>query len=230
MAKRILRTGVFSNASNAHEFIYDLTRTVSQLKASSITDLTDNTTGTVATDISGVAATLTNKADDSTSSAQEASAQAILALVKDGLLELATQANTIATRIGLPTVSYNGGGTTVNGTIADVGAVTAATTGVQATETNAIFTVLNNALFNVANQVKNVANACGVAPPSISLAGAVSTVSAIDVSDTGTAADPGVSKADFDAAIASYEVQIKYLANVLNSVTGTQAASLVFAL
>lgn len=210
--------------------MYDLVRTVSQLKASSITDLTDNTTGSAATAITKVDADLTNTADGGTTSAQEASAQAILGLVKDAFLELATQANTIATRIGYPTITYNGGGTAANGTIADITAVTAATTGVQAAETNAIIDVLNNALFNIAVHVSNMCLATGVTAPTISYNdGVVGTVATIDVSDTGTAADPAVSKTDFDAKIAEFEVQIKYLAARLNAITGTEAAALVFA-
>lgn len=217
-----------ANSESGTGLLRLVVQNLAQTKASTLSDLTDSSGGTPASEITTVTADLVNEADSGTSLASKTTAEAKLNLVKDGLLELMTKANTIGTLVGLASTTYNGGGTSVDGTIAAVGLTTAATTGALATNTNAIITALNNAMYNVAVKVAQVCDATGVTRPVITATGTYGTVGAIAI-DVGTAADPGVSKTALDAKLVSFTNMIGYLAARLNAVTGTNTAMTVVA-
>lgn len=198
------------------------------IKASATTDLTDSSTGSADSDfeIVAVAGNLVNAAASGSDLSTKASAEAKLNLVKDALLELATQANTLATALGVTGLTYNGGGTAADGTIAAIAATTGGATGAQATETNATIVSLNAAFSSVAELINRVATATGGTKLINSTgAAAVSTVAAITV-DAGTGADPGIKKTALDTKVAAFANNVATAAAALNAMTGAWAVGI----
>lgn len=212
--------GRVDGGSNQH-LIVAMAQQIARQVTAAETDITDSSGGTASTTLTlvDIAADFANVADNSTSLASGTTAAAKLNLVKDAILELATKANALATKIGVTGLTYNGGGTSADGTIGAIGTTTAATTGAKATESNATVLLLNDALFSVAALVNRLAVATGVAPLKVDLTGTfASTVASITVA-TGTAADPGISKTAFDAKLALYANNIATVAARLNALT-----------
>jgi hypothetical protein len=210
--------GRTDGGSNQH-LIVAIAQQHARQAASAVTALTDSSGGTADTarKVVAVPADLVNAPNAATNLASGATAASTLNLVKDAILELATKANAIAVAIGAPQITYNGGGTAVDGTIAAIGTTTAAATGAQKTETNAAILALDNALFTVSRFTSQLALAEG--RPTLVTAkdlGVFSkTVAAITVA-TGTAADPGVTKAALDAKLALFANNIATVAAKLN--------------
>jgi len=208
-----------------------LAQTLAAIKAAGVTDLTDSSGGTASSTFALVAvpADLVNAPNAATNLASKATAEAQLNLVKDALLELATKANAVATATNVLGLTYNGGGTSADGTIAAIGTTTAAATGAQAAATNTVITNLNNAMASVEGLIDRIAVATGKLKMTGAVVGTYSqTVAAITV-DTGTAADPGVTKAALDAKLALYAANIATLAAKLNTITGAWTVEVVVA-
>lgn len=186
-----------------------------------ISDLTDNSGGTASgTDaLVALSTSLTNAANSGTNLAQKASTETSLSAAKDALKELATKANEYATKLGLDNLTWNGGGTSADGTIGSIGVtVTADTTGAKATETNAIFAALNVATYKLGVLVNKLATATGATTLSLTdiqttFSSTVSTLS----TDTGTAADPGLTKAAVDAELVKVRNNVATIAAKLNA-------------
>ena len=211
-----------TNGNTVESVVAELVKAHGRDVVSTITDLTDSSGGTPDTStytLLAASTDLVNAANASTNLAQKASAETNLTLVKDALLELATKANEYSTKLGRTSLTYNGGGTAVDGTVAAIGvAVTAATTGAQATETNALLAVLNNAFYTVGVQVNKLCVSTGVAPLVLTAltTSFSSTVAAITVG-TGTAADPGITKVALDAELVKLRTNVATIAAKLNA-------------
>jgi len=203
---------------------FDALRAMAQFQArtalDSVTDLTNSIGGTPDSGfaVATVAADATNVANAATNLAQKAATEAAMETVKDALLELYTKANAAATKVGLANITYSGGGTAADGTAAAVTvAVTAAATGVPATAFNTFIAAVNEATYNLAVLVNKVAVAADVAPLVLNYSGTpVTTVAAISTS-TGTAADPGVTKAIADARLTSMRTNLTTVATRINA-------------
>lgn len=200
-----------------------------------ITDLTDSSGGTAdssAWTLLAASEALVNVADSSTSSAQKAATETAMGTVKNALLELFTKANEYATKLGIDNVTYSGGGTAADGTVSAVTvAVTAATTGVQATETNAFFSAVNLTTYKLAVLVNKLANALGVTPlVHTAIQDTFASTVALIAADGGTAADPAVSKAAVDAELVKVRTNVATIAaklNALNAGLGNAAVVVV---
>lgn len=209
--------------------LYELIKAHGKSVVSGVTALTDNSGGSAGTTVVNASTALVNVADAGTTTASKATAESALTTVKDALLELATKANEYATKLGIDTVTYNGGGSAADGTVGAITvSTTAATTGAQATETNATIDTLNDAFFVVGTKVNQIATALGVSGLTLPAGGTyASTVAAITVA-AGTAGDPGVTKVALDAELVKLANNVKAVATVLNTFNdGVTAAAVV---
>lgn len=219
-----------ANGRTVETVVLELVKAHCRQVVAAVVDLTDSSGGTAGA--LAAPAVLTNVANSGTSLAQKAATETALGLVKDALVELFTKANEYATKLGIDNVVYNGGGAAADGTIAALTvAVTAATTGAQATETNAQFAAINKATFALSTLVNKIANAVGVAPldNKAILDTFAATVPAIS-GTVGTAADPGVAKTAVDAELAKVRTNVATIAakiNALNAGLGNAAVVVV---
>lgn len=217
-------------AINPTRALYHLIQAHARTVTSSVASLTDSSGGTPSTTTVVAASTsLAAAANSGTNLAQKAASEAILVTIVDALKELYTKANEYATALGLPTVTYSGGGASTDGTIAAVSvSTTAAATGLVAANVNAIFTVLNTDFYILAALVNKIANAQGVSTlTNLTNQTFASTVASIST-DTGTAADPGVTKTAFDAETTKLRNNISTLATKINTFNdGVGATALV---
>lgn len=219
MANFKLQTGGTTLGGHSdHDVLRALARQQARVVSGAITNLTNNSGGTAATAILAHT-TMVNAANSGTSLAQKAASETAIATVLDGYSELLAKANATATALGMSTITDSSGATTADGTLGAITvSVTAATTGAQAAATNTLFDAIDGFQYNVAALINKLAVAVGVTPAVISYIGTpVATVAAI-TNSTGTAADPGITKAAMDAELVLYRSYIKYLANVLDSV------------
>lgn len=198
--------------------------------------ITDSSGGTASgtRTIAGVA-NVANSPNAATNLADKTTAEAALGTVINGVRELFDRANAIQANLvtgsgaPIPAITYNGGGTAPNGTIEAVTvAVTAAATGIQATQTNAAIAALNSAFYVLGNLVNHLCVAAGrpVLVLGSNLSGWSTTIAAIPT-NLGTAADPGVTKAAFDAALAQYRANIATIAARLNDLRNTSQPPVV---
>jgi osmotically-inducible protein OsmY len=134
------------------------------LVTNTVAALTDSSTGTAGSSLSEMA-TFVNVADGGTTSAQKASAEAEMADVKNAIASLFSKANALAAGIGAPVRAYDGEGS-VSDTLAAIGAITAAITGVQATEMNTWRAQIHIAFDSLAEHVNEIAALVDVAPVS----------------------------------------------------------------
>jgi hypothetical protein len=208
-----------------------LAKDIARLKLAALTDLTDNSAGTVSTTRTlTVPAVRVNIADVATSSAGKTNSEAALATLLNAIREVAAQTNTFSTALGLPTFIYSGGGASTDLTIAAITkSITASTTGVPAATVNTVFTAYSNAIYQVALRVNALAKAAGV--PLLNLTAYKGTASASTVAalatSLGTAADPGVSKAGFDAEMTKFADNIATIAATLNTISTNAALNIV---
>ena len=232
MARRIskinLKDLTYLNATSHSRVLADLAQSIGKLKAEAVAALTDSSGGNAALagGVQGVAA-FVNAANAATNLAGKATTETALGKVKDAITELATKANEYATRLSVTGLTDSSGGATADGTIAALDlSVTAAATGAQATETNAIRLVINDACYELANLVNRLCIATDVTAATITktnfaqnsdgLVTKNSTIAAISTG-TGTAADPGITKAAMDAALVVWGANVAYLAAKLNA-------------
>ena len=216
----IYEGGALVGANGLHEAVLLLAKQEAARRLDGVAALTNNSGGTAGT-ITEVAG-LTEAADGGTTLAQKASTEAALNTVLDGVGELFAKANAMADVLGIDQVTNNAGGTSPDGTLGAITvAVTAATTGVQDTETNGVIASLNNAIYQAAVLTNKLCAATGLAPVTIGYDKTVaSTVAAITVSG-GTAANPGLTKAAVDAALVTFRNNIKTIGDKLVALSGT---------
>jgi hypothetical protein len=197
-----------------------LVKQASKVLASGVTALTDSSGGTasVSSTLTALSVALTNAANSGTSLAQKAATETALGTVNDAIKELYTKANEYATKLGLDNITYSGGGSATDGTVAAVTvATTAATTGVQASNVNTIFGEYNVALYKLGVLVNRIATALGVAGV-VNLSGYTYSDSvAAFTTSTGTSADPGVTQLAIDAQLVVARTNIATIATVLNT-------------
>lgn len=196
--------------------IRNLSRTFAAqtLVAAAITPLTDNSAGggsafTIPAKASAVAASGSNIATS-------ASFNTAIGTVKDAIATLYAKANAINAALGLPSVTYNGGGTSGGNTVAAVTkTTTGGTTGVQLAEYEAIRLATNGQLTRLKGIVDTLARALGVSKiPDI--AGQTGAAGAIGT--TSGAAAPGISKAKADSDLAAWANNIAVVAAKLNAI------------
>jgi hypothetical protein len=189
-------------------------------QAAADTALTDSSGGTPGA-LAKADAAATNEADAGTTLAGKASTETALGTVKDALATLFAKANTAAGTLGLETVTYSGGGASGGDTLGAVTVtVTGAATGAQATEWNAIVADMNNAFYVLAAHVNRLCTATGSAAVDASaMTDQTHALSVAAIStDVGTAADPGVTKAAADAALAAFANNAASVATAINAV------------
>ena len=197
-----------------------------QALAGAFSALTDSSGGTASgtRTVAGVAPTLVNVANSATNLADKTTAEAAFVAVQDAVRELFTRATAIqANLVGgsgapIPAITYNGGGAAADGTISAISvAVTAAVTGIQAAPTNTLITALNEAFYVLANLTNHLCVASGrpLLVLGSNLTNWKTTIPAF-VTSLGTAADPGVTKAAVDAALAQYRTNVATIAARLN--------------
>lgn len=179
----------------------------------------------------GVTATVAEGTKGTATLAQKASTETELAKVKGALATLFTKANALATVLSIDNVTYSGGGTDGAGTVAAMGvAVTAATTGAQATQSNTARVALNDAFYSLGLLVNRLAEATATAklvlPEGHTFA---STIAAI-AGTVGTAASPAVTKAAMDAALVVWRNNTATIAARLNAMTADAPNPLVVAI
>lgn len=233
MAK-IKKDGTFQGANSTADALHLLAQSIGKLKAEAITALTDSSAGD-ATPASGqvdYVAAFTNTANAATNLAGKATTETAIGKVKDAVTELVQKTNSFASRLGLDQFTDNSGGTTADGTIAALDqSVTAAATGALKTNTDAIFANLNKIFYNLTRKVNECAKACGVSELNISTTFTANVVMsdtiAVIATDTGTAASPGVSKAEMDAALVKMANNVAYIAAKLNELRTASAAAVV---
>lgn len=215
-------------AVNPEAAITALVKQNARAVVAGVADLTNNAGGS-AGNVTALSVALANEANNATNLAQKAATEAALGTVKDALVELYAKANEYATKLGIATVTYNGGGTAADGTIAAITvATTAAATGVQAAAMNANLAALNTAFYNAAILVNKLAFATGYDPVVVFKDTAKTTIAALAV-DGGTAADPGVTKAAVDAELVKARTNVTTLAVKLNAINAGMGNALVVA-
>lgn len=228
MVIKLKQGGMAEGGVDINNAVRELAQQNAHILANGVADLTNNAGGSAGsivaiTDFSNVAASGSNLAD-------KTETEAALNLVKDALLELATKANAVASVLGIEELTYNGGGTSADGTILAITvSVAGATTGVQATEMNATKDALDNATYQVAILINKLCAACGLDKVDIGYQRViVDPVTAITVAG-GSAADPGVTKAAVDTALVVYQTNIKTLGDKLVAMANTAAKAKVIA-
>jgi hypothetical protein len=216
MTITIDRTGSYRNATSHTQVLRGLAVDFARLAVKGTTPLTNNTGGNssfLAVAVSGV-----NTPVSGTNLAQKAATETALGTVLDALSEVYAFANGVAAKLGIPTVTYSGGGAAADGT---VGAVAASTTGAATGCTKAgfdpVLAKLNDAFYNAAALTAKIAEATGVKHDKIVLTGKLSgSVSAIST-DTGAAAATALTKATVDAALSVFQDNAHALIAVLNA-------------
>lgn len=216
--------------------------------------LTDSTTGTAGAAITDVAAFPADTADAATSLADKTTTEAEMTDIRAALASLFGKANELATGMGAAQRTYDGTGT-VSDTLAAIGAVTPAATGVQQTEMNAFLVEVEEATDACAEFVNVLCGIMAVEPisrvvvtssfpfdnpvnpqqeRSTMASGTRFLTSRQDPSpgatipvDGGTAADPGQQAADVDSRFGDIADNLATLAAKINSVRTALAGPLV---
>ncbi len=216
----------FVGTKNIHEAFRALVQTEGRRRAATVSALTNNSGGTAGT-LTKQSEALTQIANTGSNLADKTTTEAAWNTVLDAIGEIFSKANALATPLGVTTVTNNAGGTSPDSTIGAVTvSVTGAATGVLAANTNTVHTAFNNAIYRAAVLTNHLAAATGNSLIAIAsdykVTPLVSTVAAITV-DGGTAASPGVLKADIDAALVVFRNNIKTIASKLITINTTTA-------
>lgn len=225
--------GSNNEGKNPTELLVLLAEDFQKLKIeTSITALTDNSSGdsTPAADSVQTVAALSNTADagGGGSSADATAAAAVLVTVQDAITELATQTNSICAKLGITQLTDNSGGNSADGTIGAIDTtVTVATTGAQATETNAARLTINAAFLEIGTKVNEIARALGKTELTLDDAGTADGTIAVVTTAVGSAADPAVSATDFDAATTKWTDNVAFIAAKLNEFVSKDAVSVL---
>ncbi len=123
--------------------------------------LTDSSTGTAGAAIVALTAFPADSADSGTSLAQKASTDAEMVDMRAAVASLFFKANALAAGLGIPERTYDGGGTVAD-TLAAVGTVTLAATGVLQTEMELFRVDMNKAFDALAEHVNRIAEVVDV--------------------------------------------------------------------
>lgn len=214
MVLKLNKEGICKTGESAGEVLLALAGQHCRALTGAVTPLTNNSGGT-AGHIKKVA-TLATSANASTNLADVTTTEAALTTVHNAIRELYAKANATAAVLGVDQITYSGGGASPDGTIAAVTvSVTAASTGAQASVNTAVIDKFNNAFYNAAVLVNKLNAACGLPLLTDEIKGTpATTIAAITVS-AGTAASPGVTKVDMDAALSKFRDNVKTLASAL---------------
>jgi len=231
MTVKIKTDGTYTGADNHTKVLIELAKQGAKQKIEGVAALTDSSGGdaTPTADKVQIVADFVSTAASGSSLAGKATTETALGKVKNGITELATTTNAVLALLGLTQLTDNSGGTSADGTIAAYDAsVTGATTGAVVATTNAIVAVINDAFNEIALKVNIIALAVGVDPVTIDSTFATKngTIAAIST-DTGTAADPGVTKVAMDAALVKWQDNTAYLAAKLNEFRTAAAVKVV---
>lgn len=231
MTVKIRKDGTYTGANNHTEVLIALTQQGAKQKLEGVAALTDSSGGdaTPTADAVQTVADFAGAAASGSNLAGKATTETALGKVKDAVTELATKTNAMLALLGLTQLTDNSGGTTADGTIAALDqTVTGASTGAVVATTNAIVAVINDAFNEIGLKVNVIATALGVTPVTIASGFATKngTIAAISTS-TGTAADPGVTKAEMDAALVKWADNVAYLAAKLNTYRTAAAVKVV---
>lgn len=193
------------NADQNTRAVYRLAQMVGRISLSGVTAITDNSTGTVSPtrSINALSETLVDVPNASTNLAGKATTDTALASIQTAFATLFARTNAFATTLGLPTVVYNGGGTSGGNTLGAVTtAVTASATGATAAELNFTFDQFNKAFATIAQKVNEICRATANSELVINISEIpLATVPVFDV-DSGTAAANAVTKVALDAQLA----------------------------
>jgi hypothetical protein len=206
-----------------------LARSHARVQAAGVADLT-NSSGGSGTAVNLVETAFANEAASGSSLAGEATVEAANAKLANAVATLAAKANAAAAAIGVSALTDNSGGTSGGDTLAAVDqSVTGAATGAQATQANVTRLAVNNALYEVAVKVNELAVATGhdVLVVDNSDGYAADGTIAVIATDAGTVADPGVGKAEFDAALVIWANTIDAIADKLATIVSTSAPLVV---
>lgn len=221
------------NEHNMGKGTKDLLRVIQALaqdnaktKAAGESALTDNSGGSAGT-LTAASVALTDVAASGSSLAGKTTSEAALVTVVNALRELADKANAYAGLFGIDNLTWNGGGATTDGTIAAITvSVTGAATGIQAADTNTALGAINNAVYLLAQLVNRLADATGDTKLTVYSGTHAATVAALSTA-LGTAADPGVTKAAFDAELVKLQNNVATIADKLNDIRTAVALRVV---
>lgn len=226
---KVKRIGLASQPDTFEKAIRKLVQQRSRDAISGVTALTNSAGGTPGTVITRVA-DVVGAANSGSNLADKTTSEAAFTTVKDALLELYTKANALAAITGSDAVTYNGGGTSADGTVGAITvSVTGAATGILVANTNTFLDALNSSVYNCAVLCNRLARATGNTELTFSgftgtnAESVLATVPAITIAG-GTAASPGVTKAEADAALVAFRTNITSMAAFLNSLISTQTA------
>lgn len=221
--------GAALDGSNPEKVMLALAKQHAQLTVAAVAAFTDNGAGTSNGNVV-LSAPVANAANAATNLAGKATSEAAAATVLDALMELAVKSNEYGTALGLGTLTNNLGGTAADGTIGAVTkTVTAATTGIQASNTNTYIVAVNKVLNSIRAKVNAASRALGYTEVGLTItSGAedpalLTTLPALVVNSLGTAADPGVTKVAFDAVLTQQANSIKALSVAIDALTAARA-------
>ena len=222
MTIKVRKDGTLQGATGIHDVVYALAAQAAKTKAGEVAALTDNSSGDATPTANAVqsVAAFVGAAASGSNLADKTTFEAALGKVKNAVTELAAKANAVAAKVGVAGVTDNSGGTAADGTIAACDqSVTGASTGSLVDDTNAIRVVINDAFAEITKVVNRCAVAVGETKVSASadFAAANGTIAAISTA-TGTAASPGVTKVEADAALVTWVDNIAFLVAKLNSI------------
>jgi len=204
--------------------IRSLSRTLAcqAVATAAVAALTDNSTGVSSNSFTIPAAATATPASGS-NLATSASVNTALGTVKDAVATLYAKLNPLLTALGLPTVSYTGGGTSGGNVIAAITkTTTGSTTGVVLAEYEATRLMLNGWFTRLHGQVNEVAAAVGINKLPFA-AGATSTSTGA-VAATATNAATGVTKAKADADFSAWADDVAVIAAKLNAIRAVTGA------
>jgi hypothetical protein len=190
--------------------------------AAAATALTDSSTGAASASrlIAATAAAAVSTANSGTNLADKTTTEAAMVTVKGGLSTLVAKANTALTIFGYTNITDSSGGSSGGNTVAAMTkSVTAATTGVPAAAWNTFVAAVQLETYNTAILVNKLCAATGQAVLDLSaLKGtAVATTFPVVSTATGTATDPGTTKARVDADLTVFANNVATIAARINA-------------
>lgn len=231
---KLTRSGTLEGATDLHEAVRALAQDMVKREVlAPLNGVTDNSTGSAAAATATLPGPVVGAVNAATNLAQKAATETALGTVKNAISVLLEDVNAKLTALGLPTVTDNSGGTiAVSGTVAAITkAVTAAATGCDVAGFNAVVARLNGGLATAIAKIGDICEAGGDAPVKTVIQGEAfvqATIAAIST-DTGTAASPGVTKAEADAVLTALADAVAEAAAALNTAVGAVGVPKVIA-
>lgn len=230
---KILQGGVVADGSSAGQVLRELAQNMAAERASNVTDLTDNSSGTSGSGTVAAISDVTAFTVTGTDLAPKSGFDTALGAIRDALKTLHTQVDTIATDVGVDLgFTYSGGGSDGSGTISavttDLTAVDGSLDGGLAfAGTNDIITAYRNALYTLTTGVNKLRVATGQSEITNNIDGAFDSTIATLATTTGAGvdgtSDSGVEETDAEASLDSMVNAVATLAEALNDITGSDA-------